>query len=69
MNTIMQVLNPNSPILYILIAWTLIWKGIALWHSARNKQKGWFIVLLIVNTVGILEIIYLIFFKKGSAKQ
>jgi hypothetical protein len=69
MNTIMQVLNPNSPILYILIAWTLIWKGIALWHSARNKQKGWFIVLLIVSTVGILEIIYLIFFKKGSAKQ
>jgi hypothetical protein len=69
MNTIMQVLNPNSPILYILITWTLIWKGIALWHSARNKQKGWFIVLLIVSTVGILEIIYLIFFKKGSAKQ
>ena len=69
MNTIMQVLNPNSPILYILIAWTLIWKGIALWHSARNKQKGWFILLLIVNTVGFLEIIYLIFFKKGSAKQ
>ena len=69
MNTIMQVLNPNSPILYILIAWTLIWKGIALWHSARNKQKGWFIILLIVSTVGILEIIYLIFFKKGSAKQ
>ena len=69
MNTLMQVLNPNSPILYILIAWTLIWKGIALWHSARNKQKGWFIVLLIVSTVGILEIIYLIFFKKGSAKQ
>ena len=65
----MQVLNPNSPILYILIAWTLIWKGIALWHSARNKQKGWFIILLIVSTVGILEIIYLIFFKKGSAKQ
>ena len=69
MNTIMQVLNPNSPILYILIAWTLIWKGIALCHSARNKQKGWFIILLIVSTVGILEIIYLIFFKKGSAKQ
>ena len=66
MNTIMQVLNPNSPILYILIAWTLIWKGIALWHSARNKQKGWFIVLLIVSTVGILEIIYLIFFKKAT---
>ena len=69
MNTIMQVLNPNSPILYILIAWTLIWKGIALWHSARNKQKGWFIVLLIVSTVGILEIIYLIFFKTSERRD
>ena len=69
MDAIMQVLNPNSPILYILIAWTMIWKGTALWHSARNKQLRWFVALLIVNTVGILEIIYLIFFKKSSAKQ
>ena len=37
--------------------------------SARNKQIGWFIVFLFVSTVGILEIIYLIVFKKGSAKQ
>ncbi len=69
MNAIMQVLNPHSPILYILIVWTMIWKGMALWRSARNKQLGWFIVFLFVNTVGILEIIYLIVFKKGSAKQ
>lgn len=64
MSNIMQVLNPNSPILYLLIAWSIVWKGIALWHSARNKQLVWFITILIVNTVGILEIVYLIFFKK-----
>ncbi|MBU3182752.1 DUF5652 family protein [Clostridium psychrophilum] len=64
MNNIMHVLNPNSPILYLLIAWSVVWKGIALWHSARNKQLIWYITLLIVNTVGILEIIYLVFFKK-----
>ena len=47
MNTIMQVLNPNSLYFYTH-SWTLIWKGIALWHSARNQtKKGWFIVLLI----------------------
>lgn len=66
MNNIIQVLNPNSPILYLLIAWTIIWKGIALWHSARNKQLAWYITLLIVNTVGILEIFYLVFFKKRT---
>lgn len=66
MSNIIQVLNPNSPILYFLIVWSFIWKGIALWHSARNKQLAWYIVLLLVNTVGILEIIYIIFFKKRT---
>jgi len=69
MNNIMQVLNPNSPILYILIAWSIIWKGIALWHSARNKQIVWYIALLILNTVGIFEIVYLVFFKKRQNRS
>jgi len=68
MNNIIQVLNPYSPILYLLIIWSIIWKGIALWHSARNKQLVWYITILIVNTVGILEIVYLIFFKKRDVK-
>lgn len=64
MNNIIQILNPYSPILYLLIVWSIIWKGIALWHSARNKQLVWYIAILIVNTIGVLEIVYLIFFKK-----
>jgi methionyl-tRNA synthetase len=35
-----------------------------LWKSARNTDKVWFIVLLLVNTVGILEILYIYFFSK-----
>ncbi len=50
--------------LVLVIIWSVIWKGIALWHAARNNQKGWYIALLIINTIGILEIIYLSFFKK-----
>ena len=68
MSNIMQVLNPNNPMLYVLIAWSIIWKGVALWHSARSKQLAWYIALLIVNTVGILEIVYLIFFRKNKNK-
>jgi len=45
----------------LLMIWSLVWKGLALWHAARREEKPWFIVLLIVNTVGILEIIYLVF--------
>lgn len=47
-----------------LIIWELVWKGIALWKAGRNNQIVWFIVILILNTVGILPIIYLIFFQK-----
>lgn len=53
-------------LLAIIIAWSLIWKGIALWKSGRNNQLAWFIVLLVVNTVGVLEIIYLLFFQKKA---
>lgn len=45
--------------LVLLAIWSLIWKGLALWHSAHRDQKTWFIVLLVLNTAGILEIIYL----------
>lgn len=31
----------------------------ALWKAARNRHKIWFVVLFLVNTVGILEIIYI----------
>lgn len=46
-------------VLIVLVIWTLIWKGPALWKAARSSKKTWFIVLLLVNTVGILDIIYL----------
>ena len=50
--------------LIILSLWTLFWKGCALWMVAKNHKKGWFLALLIFNTVGILEIIYIFFVAK-----
>jgi methionyl-tRNA synthetase len=51
-------------LLAIAIIWSLNWKGIALWKASKNNQLGWFICLLVINTVGILEITYLFFFQK-----
>lgn len=48
-----------GPLLLLLLAWTFFWKGLALWHAGRRDQAVWFIVLLLVNTLGILEIVYL----------
>ena len=67
MDAVSQIFNYNNPIFYLIIVWSLIWKGIALWHAARNRQLAWFIVLLVVNTIGILEIRYLIFARKDKS--
>lgn len=48
----------------LVFVWTLIWKGLALWISARKSQKIWFVILLIVNTIGILDILYIFLFSK-----
>ena len=48
----------------VLAVWDLIWKGFALWRAGRNNQPGWFVALLILNTVGILPIIYLLMQKR-----
>ncbi len=51
--------------------WELIWKGFALWKAAQRKEKGWFVVLLVLNTAGILAIIYLLMrldSKKSKSK-
>lgn len=53
----------------ILALWTLPWKGYALWIAARNKHKYWFIALLIINTVAILEIIYIFAVGKPALKK
>jgi len=51
-------------LLYILSIWALLWSGLALWHAAKHGQRNWFIVLLVINTFGILDIIYLFRFAK-----
>jgi hypothetical protein len=47
-----------------LVVWGLFWKGFALWRAVKNNSKPWFIVLLILNTMGILEILYIFVFGK-----
>jgi methionyl-tRNA synthetase len=66
------VYSPFYPLLSVTAAvlliasvmlWTIILKGYALWAAARGGQKTWFVALLILNTFGILEIVYLIWYR------
>ena len=53
----------------ISVLWTLPWKAVALWKSSRNGDKAWFILLLILNTLGILEIFYIFVFSKRKGDK
>ncbi|EKD43972.1 MAG: hypothetical protein ACD_72C00052G0001 [uncultured bacterium] len=55
-----------GPFVILIIAWTLYWKGRALWLAARKGSLYWFIALLLINTVGILEILYIYIFSKNE---
>jgi len=59
-----QFLIQNPAILFGLIIWTLIWKGLALWKSARQENKWWFVAILVLNTLGVLEILYIFIFSR-----
>ena len=50
--------------LIVVMIWETIWKGIGMWKAAKNDHLAWFVAILIVNTAGILPIIYTIFFSK-----
>ena len=49
-----------SPFFIGLFLWDFVWKGFALWRAGRRNQPAWFFLLLILNTAGILPIIYLL---------
>jgi methionyl-tRNA synthetase len=61
-------------ILIVVLVWSAVWKLLALWKSARKGHVVWFILLAVINTIGILEILYVyifseIKFKKKSKKK
>ena len=50
--------------IYPLIILDLVLKGFGLWIAARKDHKYWFVALILVNSFGILPLIYLVFFSK-----
>lgn len=52
------------PTFIILGVWSIMWKGLALYRAGKLKQPLWFVVMFLVNTLGILEIFYIFVFSK-----
>jgi len=54
---------------FCFMIWSFVWKGFALWKSAHNNQRNWFIIILILNSFGILEIIYIFYFQANKGNK
>ncbi len=68
MENLFTISDQIPPIIWVaiifLFLFTVVVKGIALWKAAQNEQKKWFIVLFLINTAGILELLYIFVFSK-----
>ena len=60
----MQFFSQYPWLVALLALWVLPWKGVALWKAARREEKWWFIALLVLNTLAILEILYIFVFSR-----
>jgi len=72
LSTIASQIGISVILLVAIFIWEMVWKLIALWKSAKNNSPVWFIVLALINTVGILPILYIFIFsklKKNSNKK
>ncbi len=59
-------ISPGAALTLVMIlsVWTLVWKGLALWKASKKNSIPWFVIILILNTIGILEILYIFIFSK-----
>jgi hypothetical protein len=67
---VLSFFGNSELLLAIFLVWSLVWKGFALWRSVKKNNKYWFIAILLLNTAGILEILYyFIFSEMGKNKK
>ena len=64
-----QFLEQGSWAVWVAIVWTLVWKGFSLWKAGRREHKGWFIALLVLNTLGVLDAIYIFIVSDWMEKR
>ncbi|WP_313545087.1 DUF5652 family protein [Leifsonia aquatica] len=58
--TPMHDIPPGARAAFVaVVAWSLAWKGASMWRAARNGSKPWFVGLLVTNTLGVLDAVYL----------
>lgn len=63
------IVNNSQYIFPFLYLWSAIWKAFALWKAGQKSAKVWFGILFVLNTMGLLEILYIFVLYKIDFKK
>lgn len=66
---LIDLANTHPYLVALGAIWVMAWKGLALWRAAERQSLPWFVVLLVLNTLGLLEIIYIFFVAKPKKSE
>ena len=66
--TSQPIFGLGGTLLATMIIWSFVWKGLALWKAARRSDGVWYVILMVINTMGILEMIYYFLIAKSDKK-
>ncbi len=53
----------------VVFIWDLVWKGLGMWMASKKNSPTWFIVMLVINSIGILPILYIYVFSEMGKKN
>lgn len=67
-NAFLRPSDTQTLLFTVIFSWSLFWKGLAFWRSAKSNDNLWFIAFLIVNTLGLLEIAYIFYLSKNKLR-
>ncbi|OGV96329.1 hypothetical protein A2W24_01305 [Microgenomates group bacterium RBG_16_45_19] len=62
-------LSQYSFLVSLLLIWSLFWKGLALWQAANRRHLTWYLLILVINSLGILEIAYIFYLHRFDLKS
>jgi methionyl-tRNA synthetase len=69
LNVVAGQMGISVLLLVAVIMWSAVWKLLALWKAGRKNSPAWFIILALINTVGILDILYIFVFSECCKKK
>ncbi len=61
--------NEQLALFALIQIWDLAWKSLALWKAARSKDIFWFVLLILVNSAGLLPAFYLFYVSKTPKRK